>query len=116
MHKNDHPARLRDSRAASSEFGESSLLQREHATVAHDAQRALRDPDIVHFAGSIKLWHPRFGGRSSTPWYAEWRQYARQTPYARELLGGSKRAVERALWSPLVRPADAFLRWRKRVR
>ena len=37
------------------------------AIAADETRRALRDPAIVHFAGSIKPWHPRFGGRSSTP-------------------------------------------------
>jgi len=85
-----------------------------HAIPADEIQRALRDPAIVHFAGSIKPWHPRFGGRLSTPWYAEWRRFAQRTPYAHDLLGGPGRAVERALWSPLVRPADVYLRLRER--
>lgn len=79
-----------------------------------EVEAALRDPAIVHFAGSIKPWHPRFGGRLSTPRYTEWRRFASRTPYARELLGGPLRAIERTLWSPLVRPADAFLRQSER--
>ena len=81
-----------------------------------ELESALRDPAIVHFAGSIKPWHPRFGGRLSTPWYREWRQYATRSPYARELLGGRRRTIERTIWSPLVRPADVYLRWRERHR
>jgi UDP-D-galactose:(glucosyl)LPS alpha-1,3-D-galactosyltransferase len=81
-----------------------------------EVEAALRDPAIVHFAGSIKPWHPRFGGRLSTARYSEWRRFAARTPYVSELLGGSRRAIERTVWSPLVRPADAFLRWRERRR
>jgi UDP-D-galactose:(glucosyl)LPS alpha-1,3-D-galactosyltransferase len=79
-----------------------------------EVDAALHDPAIVHFAGSIKPWHPRFGGRLSTRWYSEWRRFASRTPYADELLGGPRRALERTVWSPLVRPADAYLRWRER--
>ncbi|HUP75944.1 MAG TPA: glycosyltransferase family 8 protein [Acidimicrobiales bacterium] len=84
------------------------------ALPAAEIGAALRDPAIVHFAGSIKPWHPRFGGRLSTPRYREWRRFASRSPYARELLGGPRRAIERTIWSPLVRPADALLRWRER--
>jgi lipopolysaccharide biosynthesis glycosyltransferase len=78
-----------------------------------EVERALRDPAIVHFAGSIKPWHARFGGRWSSSTYGEWRRFAARTPFARELLGGARRALQRTFWSPLVRPADRFLRGRE---
>jgi UDP-D-galactose:(glucosyl)LPS alpha-1,3-D-galactosyltransferase len=81
-----------------------------------EVDAAMRDPAIVHFAGSIKPWHPRFGGRLSTKRYREWRRFAARTPYARELLGGPRRSLELTFWSPLVRPADTYLRWRERQR
>jgi lipopolysaccharide biosynthesis glycosyltransferase len=84
------------------------------AISATELASALRDPAIVHFAGSIKPWHARFGGRLSTSTYVEWRRFAKRTPYARDLLGGATLAMRRSFWSPFVRAADRYLRRRER--
>jgi lipopolysaccharide biosynthesis glycosyltransferase len=85
-------------------------------TPLDEFEHARRDPAIVHFAGSLKPWHPRYGGRLSSTWFAEWQRVARRTPFTAQLLGGRRQQVERALWSPLVRPVDAGFRLVRRRR
>jgi lipopolysaccharide biosynthesis glycosyltransferase len=78
-------------------------------------ERAHTDPAIVHFAGSVKPWHARYGGAQSTRWFGEWELHARRTPFENQLLGGPRRRIERAFWSPWVRPVDAALRLVRRT-
>jgi lipopolysaccharide biosynthesis glycosyltransferase len=80
------------------------------ALPAHELERALADPAIVHFAGSIKPWHPRYGGRLSSKWFDEWRSYAQGTAFSDQLLGDSRDRLTRLAWSPFVRPIDLALR------
>ncbi|MEO8693087.1 MAG: glycosyltransferase family 8 protein [Acidimicrobiales bacterium] len=75
-----------------------------------ELDRALSDPAIVHFAGSIKPWHPRYGGRLGSRWFDEWRQAAQKTAFAGELLGGRRERLTRLAWSPLVAPIDMVIR------
>jgi len=79
-----------------------------------ELEGALSNPAIVHFAGSIKPWHARYGGRLATRWFDEWRHFAQQTAFAGELLGGRRDRFARLAWSPLVSPIDIVIRMSSR--